>query len=92
LSAIARQIAAELQTLDLQRNVEFIIAPGLNENGDPNLLKIMLENLLNNAWKFTSKKEQAHIEFNVLDSPREAPSKEAGRGAEGEGQVFFRAR
>jgi len=46
--------------------VEFAIAPGLVTYGDTQLLTIMLDNLLRNAWKFTAKREQARIEFGVL--------------------------
>jgi light-regulated signal transduction histidine kinase (bacteriophytochrome) len=40
-----------------------MITPNLKARGDPGLLQAVLENLLNNAWKFTSKREQAEIEF-----------------------------
>ena len=39
--------------------------PQIVVNGDPHLLRIALENLLGNAWKFTGKVEQAEIEFGV---------------------------
>ena len=39
------------------------MAPNLKARGDPHLVQIVLENLLNNAWKYTSKQEQAEIEF-----------------------------
>ncbi len=63
LSQLARGIAGELQEAQGQRRVRFHIAPNLKAQGDPNLLQIVLENLLNNAWKFTSKREKAEIEF-----------------------------
>jgi light-regulated signal transduction histidine kinase (bacteriophytochrome) len=43
--------------------VEFVIADGLAANGDARLLRLALENLLGNAWKFTSREERARIEF-----------------------------
>ena len=43
--------------------MEFVVAPGLSARGDEHLLHIALENLLNNAWKFTGKKCPARIEF-----------------------------
>ncbi|MGA7194925.1 MAG: PAS domain S-box protein [Anaerolineales bacterium] len=67
LSAIARQIADELMKLHPERNVRFDIAPNLTANGDPHLLQIVMENLLNNAWKFTSKQTEARIEFNRMN-------------------------
>ena len=66
LSAIATEIITELQQLEPAREVEFAIAPGLIVNGDLQLCRVVLENLLNNAWKFTSAKIQTKIEFNVI--------------------------
>ena len=66
LSALAQEIAAELRETQPERQVEFAIAPGLVVNGDARLLRVMLENLLNNAWKFTSNRIQTCIEFNVI--------------------------
>jgi light-regulated signal transduction histidine kinase (bacteriophytochrome) len=43
--------------------VEFVIADGLTASGDPHLLQLVLENLLGNAWKYTSLKPAACIEF-----------------------------
>ncbi|MBN2147430.1 MAG: PAS domain S-box protein [Anaerolineales bacterium] len=63
LSAIATEIVAELRSTQPERQVSFIIAPHLVTNGDPHLLRVALENLLGNAWKFTSKQEIAQIEF-----------------------------
>jgi signal transduction histidine kinase len=63
LSAQAREVAAEIRKSQSDREVEFVIADGLTANGDANLLRLALENLLGNAWKFTSKKPHARIEF-----------------------------
>jgi len=68
LNALARLVAAELQQTDLSRRVEFVIADGVVANGDARLLQVVLENLLGNAWKFTSKHPTARIEFGVLES------------------------
>ncbi len=65
LSTLAREIAAELHSTQPERNVEWIIASGLVASGDARLLRIVLENLLNNSWKFTSSRIQGRIEFNV---------------------------
>lgn len=62
LSALARQIVAGLRQLEPQRQVEIVIAPDLKAEGDDRLLRIALENLINNAWKFTAKQPQARIE------------------------------
>lgn len=63
LSAFATEIAAQLQKTDPDRQVTFDIAPGLMVEGDRTLLRVALENLLGNAWKFTSRQPEAHIEF-----------------------------
>ena len=66
LSEIVRGIANGLTEGDESRKVQFIIPENITAMGDPNLLKIVMENLLNNAWKFTSKKENTIIEFGIL--------------------------
>lgn len=63
LSAMAQQIINELKSREPQRIVEVAIAPELVVNGDPRLLRIVLENLLDNAWKYTSHHSTAYIEF-----------------------------
>ncbi|MBI9081870.1 MAG: hypothetical protein JEY79_19280, partial [Pseudodesulfovibrio sp.] len=63
LSAMAGTIIAQLQETQPERQVEIIIQPGLIAKGDPRLLEIALTNLLNNAFKFTGKTQQARIEF-----------------------------
>jgi light-regulated signal transduction histidine kinase (bacteriophytochrome) len=63
LSGIAQQIAEELTKTEPTRTVEFAIAPNVSANGDERLLRLVMDNLLRNAWKFTGKKPQARIEF-----------------------------
>ena len=66
LSAMAEAIVRELtQTQTERREVEVIIAPDIFVQGDAALLEIALRNLLGNAWKFTSKRARAVIEFGV---------------------------
>ncbi|MEO6423667.1 MAG: ATP-binding protein, partial [Candidatus Nitrotoga sp.] len=65
LSKLAQTVVDELQQAQPERRVKFISTPGMRVRGDPQLLKVALENLLGNAWKFTSKCEEAHIEFGV---------------------------
>ena len=62
LSAIAQAIVKEYTG----RDVAMTIAPGLVVQGDPRLLRVALENLLGNAWKYTSKRADARIEFGEL--------------------------
>lgn len=69
LSAIARSILADLQERDRSRVVVVRVDAGLNASGDARLLKMALENLLGNAWKFTGKKKVAHIEFTAVVTP-----------------------
>jgi signal transduction histidine kinase len=63
LSALARTLAEDLQKQQPDRRVEFVIEPGLTANADAGLIRVVLENLLGNAWKFTGKRDQAKIEF-----------------------------
>ncbi|MGH8056537.1 MAG: sensor histidine kinase, partial [Candidatus Entotheonellia bacterium] len=63
LTALARTVAAELQQSQPERLVDFIIADGLSALGDGRLLRVVLENLLGNAWKFTGKRPHARIIF-----------------------------
>ncbi len=66
LSAIAKEIVDHLQETQPERQVEWVIAPGIVANGDFSLLSMVLENLLNNAWKFTSTQVHPRIEFNTI--------------------------
>jgi light-regulated signal transduction histidine kinase (bacteriophytochrome) len=65
LSAIARSISAELREQDPERRAEFKIESGIHVYADPRLLRVALENLLGNAWKFTSSRLEARIELGV---------------------------
>jgi light-regulated signal transduction histidine kinase (bacteriophytochrome) len=63
LSDLAVSVSRELQASEPSRHVDFVITPELSAKGDERLLKIVLENILGNAWKFTGKTQQARIEF-----------------------------
>ncbi len=63
LSDMVRSIVDELRESQPERRAEFLVAEGVTAMGDPSLLKVLLENLLGNAWKYSSKCEAARIEF-----------------------------
>jgi len=65
LSEMARGIAAELKARDPSRQVEFIIVPQITAMSDAALVRIVLVNLFENAWKFTRRKDRARIEFGI---------------------------
>ncbi len=68
LSKMAADIVRELQAAEPERRVSVKVAKGLAANGDTPLVRVALQNLLGNAWKFTSKRPDAKIEFGVLNS------------------------
>lgn len=63
LTLMGKTIIAELRSLEPNRKVEVIIQEGMRAKGDLILMKVTLENLIGNAWKYTSKKDVARIEF-----------------------------
>ena len=65
LSALAQETADELQLAEPERRVEWVIAPQISAEGDASLMRIALQNLMGNAWKYSSKREIARIEFGV---------------------------
>jgi light-regulated signal transduction histidine kinase (bacteriophytochrome) len=65
LSAIAGQVAAGLREADKEREVQVEIAAGMKCTGDVRLMAVVLENLIGNAWKFTSQTPQPRIEIGV---------------------------
>lgn len=70
LSATASSIVQGLRARDPTREVVTIVAPGLRATGDPQLVEIALTQLMENAWKFTSRREKATIEFGRASTPR----------------------
>jgi two-component system, sensor histidine kinase and response regulator len=71
LSALATLILSRLQESEPTRKVEIKVRPGVVVTGDGQLLRIALENLLENAWKFTSKQPEARIEFGLTQASSE---------------------
>jgi len=66
LTALARSITDELAKSDPDRRVELKICEGLMAEADSRLLRVVMENLLGNAWKYTSTHNEAQIEFGQM--------------------------
>lgn len=71
LSALAGGIIARLSAAEPERAVELAITAELSADVDPNLAQALLENLLENAWKFTGRTPRARIDVGALDTPGE---------------------
>jgi signal transduction histidine kinase len=63
LSALAEDVARDVRATARERSAEFVIHMGLRAMGDPVLLRAVMANLFENAWKFTAKRAKARIEF-----------------------------
>ena len=86
LSALVLEIAQQLQLAEPQRQVEFIIAPDIKACADLRLIRVVLENLLGNAWKYTGRVEKARIEFGCLTT---SPVTEATTAAASSAPVYY---
>jgi signal transduction histidine kinase len=67
LSAMAREVAMELQLTEPGRRVTFQVTDGISVDGDASLLRVVLDNLLGNAWKYSGTAEEGLIEFGRMD-------------------------
>ena len=72
LSSIASLILTRLQESEPERKMDAKVRPGVLVTGDSQLLKIAMENLLENAWKFTAKEPESRIEFGMMQAGGEA--------------------
>ena len=91
LTQMAQEVVAELRVAQPQRQVEVVIEPGLHAVGDAALVRNLLQNLVGNAWKFTTGSADAHIvigkeegsgeqvTFHVRDNGAGFPSEYAGK-------------
>ena len=67
LSEMTKHLSIELQNRQPDRPVDFVIAEGATAQGDAVMLRVALQNLMGNAWKFTRKHPTARIEFGVME-------------------------
>ncbi len=67
MGAMAQEVAVGLKLAEPARRAAFRIVEGVTVNGDAKLLHVVLENLLGNAWKYTSMQEEAVIEFGATE-------------------------
>jgi DNA-binding response OmpR family regulator len=82
LTTLAEGVLGDLRRGDEARQVDVIIEPGMTAHADPRLVQVVLENLLGNAWKFSSKTERARIEVatTTRDSARVFQVRDNGAG------------
>jgi PAS domain S-box-containing protein len=73
ISGMAREIISDLEATEPKRKVKVTIAPNMTAEGDKNLLSLVLQNLLGNAWKFTSKTVEPRIEIGVNEHKGKQP-------------------
>ncbi len=71
LSALASALFSKLQKAEPDRKAEIIVEPGLTARADPGFVRIVLDNLIGNAWKFTGKREGARIEIGCKKSGKQ---------------------
>jgi signal transduction histidine kinase len=68
VAQLSREIIDELRQAEPARRIEIVVPAELPAQGDARLVRVLLENLLRNAWKFTSKRDVAQIEVGLRDA------------------------
>lgn len=81
LSQLCREVTDQFQSEHPDRQVDINIQAGIMARGDPSLLRIVLENLVSNAWKYTSKTASAVIEFSAAHGDGETVYQLSDNGA-----------
>ncbi len=88
LTAIVKAITSKLRETEPKQHVELTIKEGIIANGDSAFLQVALQNLLSNAWKYSSKQPQSKIEFGTM--PMEAERQKAkDRKKEEHSLIYF---
>jgi signal transduction histidine kinase len=67
LCTLAREVVMNLKLTEPERQVDFRIADGIVANADANLIRVVLDNLLGNVWKYTGMRKEVKIAFGVND-------------------------
>ena len=67
LTGLANEVIRDIQAADSARKVDFVVQDNLYVQGDEHLLRIVLENLLGNAWKYSARNPKARIEFGMRE-------------------------
>ncbi len=68
IGALAERVGAELRAEQPHRTLDLTVQPGLTADADTTLVRLILRELLDNAWKFTGRHETAHVEVGALDA------------------------
>jgi len=88
VAQLAREIVDELRQAEPARRVEIAVPAELPAQGDARLVRVLLENLLRNAWKFTAKRDVARIEVGLRDGAWFVRDNGAGFDAQRAGKLF----
>lgn len=80
LSQLARYVAEDLRRSAPEREAEFDIQDNLSSTGDPTLMRLVLENLIGNAWKYSARSEHARISFGTVQQPGNTVAQGKGNG------------